>query len=247
MMTARWKVLTPSQFEHERRALDFVRAGLPDHEPYRAWANFEFTAADGALYEVDLLVLAPKVKVFNWQVGVRSSETTSGGTTHVSDLIDDQSRVYLAPEALFGPRQVTQAAGHPRRRPPGRPAPSAAPASCPRSARPRRLETGVAVEVGQPLHPAAAVQRQPSDVDVVVPLLPHAALAVGADAGGLAAGEGALRLVLLAGGVGVVGQLLGAPAHAAHLRALFALVAAHDLSRLACRSGLLPGARPAAR
>ena len=57
MMTAHWKILTPSQFEHERRALDFVRAGLPDHDPFRAWANFEFTSADGALYEVDLLLL----------------------------------------------------------------------------------------------------------------------------------------------------------------------------------------------
>jgi serine/threonine protein kinase len=68
MMTAHWKVLTPSQFEHERRALDFVRAGLPDHEPYRAWANFEFTASDGALYEVDLLVLA---KLGFWLVEIK--------------------------------------------------------------------------------------------------------------------------------------------------------------------------------
>jgi hypothetical protein len=57
MMANNWKIITPSEFEHERRALDFVRAGLPDHEPYRAWANFEFQTADGALYEVDLLVL----------------------------------------------------------------------------------------------------------------------------------------------------------------------------------------------
>jgi serine/threonine protein kinase len=69
MMTAHWKILTPSQFEHERRALDFVRAGLPDHEPYRAWANFEFTAGDGALYEVDLLVLA---KLGFWLVEIKS-------------------------------------------------------------------------------------------------------------------------------------------------------------------------------
>ena len=31
--------------------------GLPDHDPYRAWSNFEFQADDGAIYEVDLLVL----------------------------------------------------------------------------------------------------------------------------------------------------------------------------------------------
>jgi Nuclease-related domain len=58
MQEPRWKIITPSQFEHERRALDFIRAGLPDHEPYRAWSNFEFQTLDGALYEVDLLVLA---------------------------------------------------------------------------------------------------------------------------------------------------------------------------------------------
>ena len=38
-------------------ALDFIRTGLPDHDPYRAWANFEFQTNDGAIYEVDLLVL----------------------------------------------------------------------------------------------------------------------------------------------------------------------------------------------
>src|ERR1700709_504225 len=57
MEPPRWKIITQSQYEHERSALDFVRAGLPDHDPYRAWANFEFQTNDGAIYEVDLLVL----------------------------------------------------------------------------------------------------------------------------------------------------------------------------------------------
>ena len=57
MEPPRWKIITPSQYEHERNALDFVRAGLPDHDPYRAWTNFEFQTDDGAIYEVDLLVL----------------------------------------------------------------------------------------------------------------------------------------------------------------------------------------------
>jgi hypothetical protein len=69
MMTNFWKIITPSQFEHERRALDFIRAGLPDHEPYRAWANFEFLAGGGALYEVDLLVLT---KQGFWIVEIKS-------------------------------------------------------------------------------------------------------------------------------------------------------------------------------
>ena len=37
-----------------------MRDRLPDHDPYRAWANFEFIADDGSINEVDLLVLTPK-------------------------------------------------------------------------------------------------------------------------------------------------------------------------------------------
>ena len=60
MSSDRWKEITPSQFPWEREALAFVRERLPDHEPYRAWSNFEFIAQDGSIYEVDLLVLTPK-------------------------------------------------------------------------------------------------------------------------------------------------------------------------------------------
>jgi serine/threonine protein kinase len=60
MSDTRWKTITESQFPWEREALTFVRERLPDHEPYRAWANFEFIAEDGSINEVDLLVLTPK-------------------------------------------------------------------------------------------------------------------------------------------------------------------------------------------
>lgn len=40
----RWKEISPSQFAWEREALDFIRQGLPDCEPYRARSNFEFIA-----------------------------------------------------------------------------------------------------------------------------------------------------------------------------------------------------------
>src|SRR4051794_29792932 len=69
MMKTRWDTIAPSPYPWERAALDFVRAGLPDHEPYRAWANFEFQAADGAIYEVDLLVLT---KQGLWLVEIKS-------------------------------------------------------------------------------------------------------------------------------------------------------------------------------
>ena len=56
----RWKEITPSEFPWELDALAFLRERLPDHEPYRAWANFEFIADDGTINEVDLLVLTPR-------------------------------------------------------------------------------------------------------------------------------------------------------------------------------------------
>ncbi|MGI2111255.1 BREX system serine/threonine kinase PglW [Shewanella frigidimarina] len=55
-----WKQMTPSDFSWEREALEFAKQALPDHEPYRAWANFEFIAQDGSINEIDLMVLTPK-------------------------------------------------------------------------------------------------------------------------------------------------------------------------------------------
>ena len=59
MHEGRWTTITPSQFAHEREALAYVQALLPDTEPYRAWSNFTFTAQTGHPHEVDLLVAAP--------------------------------------------------------------------------------------------------------------------------------------------------------------------------------------------
>lgn len=55
----RWHEVSPSPFEWEREALGYVRNRLPDHDPYKAWCNFEFIAQDGTINEVDLLVAAP--------------------------------------------------------------------------------------------------------------------------------------------------------------------------------------------
>lgn len=54
-----WTTAAESKFPWERDALDFVRAEFPTHDPYRAWANFEFIADDGSINEVDLLVFTP--------------------------------------------------------------------------------------------------------------------------------------------------------------------------------------------
>ena len=79
MESPRWKIITPSKFEWERGP-GLHPHGLPDHEPYRAWANFEFQSSDGAIYEVDLLVLT---KQGVWLVEIKSRPGRVGGTRHL--------------------------------------------------------------------------------------------------------------------------------------------------------------------
>lgn len=59
MRAPRWTAVSQSAFEWEREALDFLRDHLPDHEPWRAWSNFEFIDDEGRVNEVDVLVLTP--------------------------------------------------------------------------------------------------------------------------------------------------------------------------------------------
>ncbi len=59
MRDGRWVTITESAFQHEREGLEFIKDGLPDAAPYRAWSNFNFTANTGHVREVDLLVAAP--------------------------------------------------------------------------------------------------------------------------------------------------------------------------------------------
>ncbi|HUG69267.1 MAG TPA: NERD domain-containing protein, partial [Pirellulaceae bacterium] len=100
MDTPRWHIITPSQYEHERRALDFVRAELPDHDPYRAWSNFEFQTSDGAIYEVDLLVLTKQgfflVEIKSWPGRVRGDTGTWTRTTTDGKSISEDNPVLLA-------------------------------------------------------------------------------------------------------------------------------------------------------
>ena len=94
-----WNIITPSQYEWERRALDFIRSGLPDHEPYRAWCNFEFQSSDGAIYEVDLLVLTKKglwfVEIKSWPGKIRGDFGT-WVRTHEGKTVTEDNPVVLA-------------------------------------------------------------------------------------------------------------------------------------------------------
>jgi len=94
-----WNIITPSQYEWERRALDFIRTGLPNHDPYRAWSNFEFQTFDGSIYEVDLLVLTKQgfwlVEIKSWPGRVRGDVST-WTRTHDGRTVTEDNPVFLA-------------------------------------------------------------------------------------------------------------------------------------------------------
>ena len=52
-------MISPSEYQWERDALDYIKEGLPDSELFRAWSNFEFISDDGSINEVDLLIFTP--------------------------------------------------------------------------------------------------------------------------------------------------------------------------------------------
>ncbi|MGM8930215.1 BREX system serine/threonine kinase PglW [Salinicola halophyticus] len=81
-MANHWKQITPSDYAWEREALEFLRETLPDHDPYRAWSNFEFIAQDGSINEVDLLLLTPK-GCFLVEVKSHSGELSGDASTWV--------------------------------------------------------------------------------------------------------------------------------------------------------------------
>jgi serine/threonine protein kinase len=99
MESPRWKIITQSQYEHERRALDFIRDGLPDHDPYRAWSNFEFQTKDGAIYEVDLLVLTKQgfwlIEIKSWS-GRITGDVGTWTRSHNGKTVSDDNPVFLA-------------------------------------------------------------------------------------------------------------------------------------------------------
>lgn len=56
---SRWHIIAESNFAWEREALEWLRANLPDRDPWHVWTNFEFIDDEGKVNEVDALVLSP--------------------------------------------------------------------------------------------------------------------------------------------------------------------------------------------
>ena len=80
MKPDRWTEITSSEFAWEHEALEFLKARLPDGEPFRAWSNFEFIAGDGSINEVDLLVVSLHkvylVEIKSWSGTISGDSST---------------------------------------------------------------------------------------------------------------------------------------------------------------------------
>lgn len=75
----RWKVIAESSFPWERDALEWLRAHLPDREPWSVWTNFEFIDDQGKVNEIDALVLSPAGLFL---VEIKSRPGTVDGDAH---------------------------------------------------------------------------------------------------------------------------------------------------------------------
>src|SRR5262249_36823532 len=75
---------------------EFLREHLPDHEPWRAWSNFEFIDGQGRVSEVDLLVLTPRGLIL---VEIKSRPGTVEGDNH-SWIWSNEGRKYTADNPL---------------------------------------------------------------------------------------------------------------------------------------------------
>lgn len=75
----RWHVIAESNFPWEREALEWLRAQLPDRDPWNVWTNFEFIDDEGKISEVDALVLS---SVGLFLVEIKSRPGSLDGDAH---------------------------------------------------------------------------------------------------------------------------------------------------------------------
>ena len=102
-LATRGPKLTPgTRLELLRQVADAVRYAHPKRVIHRA-------LAPQSILVMDPDAEVPRLKVFNWQVGVREAEAASSATVHVEELVDRQATVYMAPEALLGPEGGAEA------------------------------------------------------------------------------------------------------------------------------------------
>ena len=99
MNDKRWHEITPSEFERERVALDYLRDYLPDWDPFQVWTNFEFMALDGSVFEVDALVFS-KAGIFLVDVGSFRGHLLVGPHTWIHTRQNGQVSAFDNPRLL---------------------------------------------------------------------------------------------------------------------------------------------------
>src|ERR1700682_3742613 len=104
MKPPRWTVVSPSAYEWEREALE---EHLPDHDPWRAWSNFEFVDDEGRVNEVDFLVLGPAGLIL---VEIKSRPGTIEGDAHSWNWTTDGRRHIVDNPLLLANRKAIRIA-----------------------------------------------------------------------------------------------------------------------------------------
>ena len=98
-MSQHWIAVAESAFPWEMAALRYLRERLPEQEPFRAWANFEFVADDGSINEVDLLVVS-LYKIYLVEIKSRPGrvwgDTSTWTWTHEGHTSTDDNPLLLA-------------------------------------------------------------------------------------------------------------------------------------------------------
>src|SRR5215831_18251715 len=98
-MSQHWIAVAESAFPWEMAALRYLRERLPEQEPFRVWANFEFIADDGSINEVDLLVVS-LYKLYLVEIKSRPGQvrgdTCTWTWTHAGRVSSDDNPLLLA-------------------------------------------------------------------------------------------------------------------------------------------------------
>jgi serine/threonine protein kinase len=110
----RWHVIAESNFPWEREALEWLRAKLPDRDPWNVWTNFEFIDDEGKISEVDALVLS---SAGLFLVEIKSRPGTVDGDAHTwTWTMDGRDYTYDNP-LLLANRKAKRLASVLRRQP----------------------------------------------------------------------------------------------------------------------------------
>lgn len=110
----RWHVIAESNFPWEREALEWLRAQLPDRDPWNVWTNFEFIDDEGKVSEVDALVLS---SAGLFLVEIKSRPGTVDGDAHTWTWTTDGRDYTYDNPLLLANRKAKRLASLLRRQP----------------------------------------------------------------------------------------------------------------------------------